>query len=194
MGIEKILPNTFEMDMYRLHVRLVNEGDAEYIVKLRTNPKVQRFIHDTSSDVLKQVEWIKQYKERESKGEEYYFIYQRDGRNMGLNRLYEIDYQTGTFNAGSWLCEEGADVADVVSTVLIYNTIAFEKLGLQLGVGHDGVHVDNKKVIKFNQMVGMTFTGKRYDEDKGYFYTMELNADNFYKHRDKLESLLGLKK
>lgn len=188
------LPDYFEMDMYGLHVRLVNEGDAEYIVKLRTNPKVQRFIHDTSTDVSKQIEWIREYKEREALGLEYYFIYQKDGRNMGLNRLYEIDYQTGIFNAGSWLCEEGADVADVVSTVLIYNTIAFEKLGLQRGEGHDGVHVDNKKVIKFNQMVGMTFTGKRFDEEKGYFHTMELAKDNFIKHRDKLEILLGLKK
>lgn len=188
------LSDNFEMEMYGLHVRLVNEGDAEYIVKLRTNPKVQRFIHDTSTDISKQIEWIRQYKEREAIGIEYYFIYERNGKRIGVNRLYHIDYDAGTFNAGSWLCEEGTDVADVASTVLIYNTIAFEKLGLNLGTGNDGVHVDNKKVIKFNQMVGMTFTGKRFDEEKGYFHTMELAKENFIKHRDKLEILLGLKK
>lgn len=189
------LPENFEMDMYGLHVRLVNSLDAEYIVRLRTTPKVQRFIHDTSTDVTKQVEWIKHYKEREANGTEYYFIYQKAGKNIGVNRLYEIDYEAGTFNAGSWVCEQGSEVTDVVSTVLIYNTIAFEKLGLNLGTGQDGVHVNNKKVIKFNQMVGMTFTGKIFDKDKdSFYYTMELTKDNFLKHREQLEILLGLKK
>ena len=45
------LSSDFNLDKYGLHVRLVNEDDAEFIVSLRTDPKLSRFIHDTGNDV-----------------------------------------------------------------------------------------------------------------------------------------------
>jgi hypothetical protein len=41
------LPSNFELDRYGLHVRLVREEDAEFILSLRTDPKLSRFIHPT---------------------------------------------------------------------------------------------------------------------------------------------------
>ena len=69
------LPSNFELDRYGLHVRLVREEDAEYIVQLRTNPTKNRYIHSTLNDVKAQKEWIRLYKQREAEGKEYYFIF-----------------------------------------------------------------------------------------------------------------------
>ena len=66
------LPENFELDRYGLHVRLVREEDAEFIVKLRTNERNARFIHATSPNIEHQQEWIRNYKEREINGVDYY--------------------------------------------------------------------------------------------------------------------------
>ena len=89
--MQKKLPSNFELDRYGLHVRLVCEEDAEFIVALRTNPIKARYISATSSSVDDQRSWIKNYKERETAGTDYYFIYSYRGKLAGVNRIYEIE-------------------------------------------------------------------------------------------------------
>jgi hypothetical protein len=38
----KKLPNNFTLDRYGLHTLLVNEDDAEFIVNLRTDPRLSK--------------------------------------------------------------------------------------------------------------------------------------------------------
>ena len=70
-----ILPSDFKIEKYGLVARFVKEDDAAFIVQLRTDPILSRFLHATDSSVEKQKEWIHSYKERESRGEDYYFIF-----------------------------------------------------------------------------------------------------------------------
>ena len=70
----KTLPSNFELDRYGLHVRLVREEDAEFIVKLRTNEHNSRYIHDTVADVEQQKVWLRAYKQREIEGERILLI------------------------------------------------------------------------------------------------------------------------
>ena len=74
-----ILPSNFEISKYGLHARFVIESDAEFILSLRTNPMLSRFLHSTDNDVEKQKIWIRNYKERERNGTDYYFIYDANG-------------------------------------------------------------------------------------------------------------------
>ena len=96
-----ILPEDFTMEKYGLYARFVNESDAEFIIKLRTDPKLGKLIHDTSSSYEQQLEWIRNYKVRERKGEDYYFIFYKDDEPVGLNRMYCI--HDTTFTTGSWV-------------------------------------------------------------------------------------------
>ena len=96
------LPEKFELDRYGLHVRLVREGDAEFIVRLRTDELLGRYIHATANDVEKQREWIKEYQKREASGKEYYFIFETSAGNpLGVYRLYEITEESLHLVAGS---------------------------------------------------------------------------------------------
>ena len=72
--MQKKLPSNFELDRYGLHVRLVREEDAEFIVRLRTNEHNSRYIHDTVADVEQQKVWLRTYKQRELEGKEYYVL------------------------------------------------------------------------------------------------------------------------
>ena len=86
----KNLPEDFKLNSLGLSVRLVNEKDVDYILSLRTNKHLTRFIHQTDDDREKQMEWIRNYKKRESEGREYYFIYLIGDKPVGVNRIYNI--------------------------------------------------------------------------------------------------------
>lgn len=182
------LPSNFTFEKYGLFSRLVNEDDAEFIVKLRTNPKLGRFIHSTSSDINKQYEWIREYKKRELDGLEYYFIFYKDGKPVGLNRIYRLEEDR--FTSGSWVFEPNESFENAIASALIVRTIAFDLLGKELEFGVEGCHVDNKQVIKFNLMIGLKIKGKRIEDGEEY-YTFNLTKADFEIRKPKIERLIG---
>lgn len=184
------LQNNFEMDKYGIHVRLVNENDANFILKLRTDEKLSKFLHDTDPDLNKQINWIRQYKIRESDGLEYYFIYYKDNKPFAVNRLYNIHNKT--FTGGSWICIPNYDAAEIVATTLIQMYIAFDILNFQVSDCFDGIHENNKKVLKFNKMIGLKITGAIQDT-KGKYYIGTIKKKDFEVCRNRLEKLLNLK-
>ncbi len=140
----------FTFEKYGLSLRFVNEGDAEFIIKLRTDPKLGRFIHPTSPDVELQKKWIREYKDFES------------------NEPFEY----------------------AIASALIVRTIAFDILDKKLEFGVEGCHIDNKKVIKFNLMIGLKIKGKRIEEGEE-FYTFNLTKADFELRKPKIERLIG---
>lgn len=184
------LSTDFSIERYGLHVRLVNEQDAEFIVRLRTHPKLSRYIHKTDDDIQKQKEWIRNYKEREKLGKEYYFIFEKNKIALGLIRLYDI--QAETFITGSWVFDPEAPFDAAIYGVLIANSIGFEILRKTISISPDGVSENNKSVVRFHKMIGREFTGKIFDKEIGeYYYTTRLTKENFIKNREKIERLLN---
>jgi len=177
------LPSSFELNRYGLHCRLVNESDAEFIVKLRSDEKRARFIHHTDQDVSKQQRWIREYKEREQRGDEYYFIYDINGMPFGVNRIYNI--QENHCTEGSWVCMSIEDSAKVIASALIIRDIVFEILGF----GYDifDVRIENKKVRKFHSISGAIITGKN---DIDVFYVLKKEA--YFQNRQWFIKTYGL--
>lgn len=157
------LPKNIDFDRYGLHVRLVNENDASFILKLRTNPKLSRFIHSTDDDIQKQKEWIREYKLREAKGVDYYFIYSKNGIPIGVNRIYDINYNNNTCTGGSWICVPDSTPEESVATLLIMKDIIFEQLEAQKELFD--VRKKNKQVLKVHKLLGAEI----YDETEEDF-------------------------
>ena len=178
------LPSNFELDRYGLHVRLVREDDAEFIVKLRTDEKLSRYLHHTDANVAKQVEWIREYKKREIEGVEYYFVFLDNNHPIGTYRIYNVHDRT--YTGGSWVCEQGTSFEQAVATAVILREIAFNTLGFKYEDGYDGVHVNNKQVYKFNKMVGMHETGRNGD-----FISMAMSKEDFEQKKPRLLKLIG---
>ena len=122
----KKLPRDFILERYGLHVRLVNEGDAEFIVSLRTDPRLSKHINFTSSDIEQQRQWIRNYKLRETQGLDYYFLFSIDNKPQGLARIYDITEDT--FTQGSWVFSTEAVLGAAILGNIISSEIGFEFL------------------------------------------------------------------
>ena len=186
--MSKILPPDYHGERYGLTYRFVNEDDAEFIYKLRSDPQLSKYIHDIYGGVEQQREWIRKYKEREASGQEYYLIFFKDGHPIGLNRLYS--FHDTTYTGGSWVMAPHSPMEIVLAVPVIIREIAFEELGMTFEDNYDATHVDNKKVIKFNKMFGCKIY-KHFMDVKGEYVAMSLTKEDFEMNKPRLIKILG---
>jgi hypothetical protein len=188
------LPSDFTYDKYGIQARFVTENDAEFIIKLRTDPRLTRFIHDTDSDVQKQREWIRNYKVREAEGKEYYFVVSNNDIPAGLIRIYHIHDKV--FTVGSFIMDKGAPMHCALATTIMAKEIAFEILDMELEDSFDGVHVDNKQVVKLSLSWGKK-EYRRFQDVKGEYIAFQLTKEDYFKVKPKkvrqLQLLMGEK-
>lgn len=184
------LPADYCGERYGLQFRFVNEDDAEFIYKLRSDKTLSKYIHDIEGGVENQREWIRKYKDRESNGEEYYFVFLQDKKRVGVIRLYS--FHGTTFTSGSWIMVPGTSGEAVMAVPIIAREIAFDELGMELEDNYDACHVDNKKVIKFNERFGCKIY-KHFQDVKGEYVAMLLTKEDFETRKSKLLKLIGYK-
>ena len=180
----KNLPLDFSMEKYGLRVRLATEADTDFILSLRSDKELTKFIHQTDNDVQKHLEWFKNYRIRETEGRDYYFIYFKDGKPIGLNRTYNIFEYYGTI--GSWLCSPKNEIEVSLATHFFLHDIIFEIIGLDFTVFD--VRKGNKHVWKLHKQTGAKQIG---ESEIDYYYVT--TKDEYLKRRDNLLEILNLK-
>lgn len=188
--MQKKLPSNFELDRYGLHVRLVREEDAEFIVKLRTNEHNSRYIHDTVADVAQQEEWLRAYKQRESEGNEYYFVFEANGEPQGVYRIYNRHEEWCV--TGSWVFKQDAERNSALKALIITHEIVFDVLGHTYVHDVDGINENNQGVINAMKSIGGKFWGER-KEEKGIYKQFDLQKEDFYHNRPTLLRFVGIK-
>jgi hypothetical protein len=120
-----ILDNNFTLERYGLHVRFVEESDAEFIIKLRTDPNLSKYIHETNPDIELQRTWIRNYKTRQHKGEDFYFMFEKPlGTRLGVCRIYDI--KEDSYTIGSWVFSTQAPVGSAILADIIIREIAYK--------------------------------------------------------------------
>lgn len=183
-----ILPPNFELNRYGLHCRLVREEDAEFIVRLRTDEKLARFIHSTSSDIEHQIQWLKEYKKREKVGLDYYFIFDIDGQSLGVNRIYNIDEKK--FSTGSWVFDKISPYGTAFLAQIITREVAFDLLEFDYEEDINGTYENNVHVLKYNLANGMKIIGETTDE-LGKNYSLGLSKADFEKSKFRILRMFG---
>ena len=58
-----------------LYLKEVNTNDVNYILKLRTDKHLSKYLNHTSKNRKKQLEWLNGYYKRRIKKDEFYFIF-----------------------------------------------------------------------------------------------------------------------
>lgn len=178
-----ILPPNFEVIKYGLHARFVVEADADFILSLRINPKLSRFLHSVNDDIEEQKAWIRKYKIREHEGSDYYFIYDANGEKVGVNRIYNMTGESCT--GGSWICSPSVDSVKSIATILISRDVMFEVLGFKEELFE--VQKGNNQVLKFHYMMGAELI-----EENDVEFHLRLKRENYYAKRNKLLKLLKI--
>ncbi|MCW3106736.1 MAG: Butyryltransferase [Segetibacter sp.] len=171
-----------QFNKYGLTFRTVEEEDAFFILELRNNQVLSRFLSPTNPDVEQQKEWIRCYKQREEQNEEAYFISLDDkGGRQGLNRLY--NYEKDCYEIGSWLYKPGLDMSVAILGDLAARDYGFETLGFSTCKFE--VRKANLSVVKYH----LRFNPEKIGEtDFDYYFS--LSYDNYKKQRDKLLKIL----
>ena len=171
-----ILPEDFLLERYGIHVRFVDESDAEFIVGLRTDAQRGQFISKTGGNVEKQREWIRDYKKRERQGTDYYFMFEtRAGERLGVSRIYEIKKET--FQTGSWVFKKDAPFGAAMLGDIICHEIAFELF--PDGVNLHDIKKANLPVNKYADNFNPTFI---FETELTRYYIN--TRENYLKHKD----------
>lgn len=163
------------MERYGLSVRFVDQSDAEFIVRLRTDEKLGRYINATMPDVEAQRCWIEKYKEREERGEDYYFMFESlSGERLGLCRIYDI--HPADFTVGSWLFSPTAPMGAAILADIITREIAYELF--PDSTHYFDVKRQNTNVNRYNETYKSELI--RQDEQTNYY---TCSKDNFEKYK-----------
>ncbi len=177
------IPSDFRIRKYGLDCRLVDEGDVDFILTLRTNKELTKHIHQTEDNRDLQITWLRGYKKREEEGREYYFIFFYQGKPVGLNRLYNRSELYAV--TGSWLCDPDTESWIPIAINMLFNEVVFDVLNIQLVVCD--VRKTNKMVNRYHKMVGDV---KVHESEIDNFYYRTRNT--FFPNRDRIIKLLDL--
>ena len=150
-----------------INMRTVEIEDAKFICTMRQNEDKVKYLSKVDGTVNSQKEWIKDYKIRENKKQEFYFILEsKDKEKLGLVRMY--DFKNNSFCWGSWLIKDNAPKTTAIESALQvyefgFNTLEFKK-------SHFDVRKGNDKVIAFHQRFGAKIVN---ENEEDYFFNFE---------------------
>jgi RimJ/RimL family protein N-acetyltransferase len=124
--------------------------DAEFILSLRLDPELSRFINETSPSVENQRTWIHEYLRRAG---DYYFIIEQASSHIpvGTIAVYSLHEENRRAEWGRWIIRPPHPAA-VESALLIYE-VAFENL--QLEEVYCRTLTDNRPVVSFHNSCGL---------------------------------------
>lgn len=138
---------------FAFRLRPLGVEDAEFVLSLRTDPELSRFINPTSPDVADQIAWTNRYFD---KPDDASFIVERiNGRAEGAVSIYDIredpEFGGKTAEWGRWILRRNSPAA-LECAILVYRT-AFGPLGL------DSVYcrtvAANEPVVAFHTSLGL---------------------------------------
>lgn len=166
-------------------MRMIEESDAKFIVNLRTDEKLGQYISETSSNIEDQIGWIKEYKKRERKRCEFYFLFEDTSKKKwGTIRLYNL--KEDSFTVGSWICLHGNKNHIAIKSFLYAIKFGFEKLNYKTCLLD--VRKKNLRVLFYLKLFKPVLIK---EDDLNYFFSMEKN--NFYSNINKITNILNIK-
>lgn len=146
--------------------RNANEGDADFILQLRTNPIKGRYLSPTPSELELQVDWLRKYAKDNSQA--YFIIEDKGGERYGTVRLY--DKRDDSFCWGSWILREGSPGGFAIESALMIYHFA---LDLGFSRSHFDVRKGNESVWQFHERFGAVRVA---ETDSDYVYAISLSS------------------
>ncbi|SHF43277.1 Carbonic anhydrase or acetyltransferase, isoleucine patch superfamily [Mariniphaga anaerophila] len=168
-----------------ISMRLVEKSDAEFILSLRTDKRLSQYISQTSPEIQDQINWIKEYQDREAKQQEFYFVYEDSTNNpWGVIRLY--NFSDEGFTIGSWVCYPGNEDHIAVKAWLLAVEFGFAELKF------DTCFLDVRKKNLYVLYYLKLFNPVLIKEDELNYY-FKFSKEAFLKRRHKVTTLLNIK-
>lgn len=172
-----------ELKLREFRLRLVNENDALFIVELRTNKDLSKYLNPIDHDIELQKKWIRDYKEREEQKKEFYFIAETySGEGLGLIRLY--NFKQDSFESGSWIFKKNDNEWIPIKADLAVRDFAYEQLGLKKCEFE--VRKDNKNVVRYHKLFNPKL---KYEDELNFYY--ELDFETYKENKVKIFKMIS---
>lgn len=143
--------HSLSLTCMRYCLRPIAMEDAPFIVKLRTDPALTRYLHEISPRVEDQIVWLERYFVRPN---DYYFIIEdaNSGEPHGAIGIYDVEENDAGAQWGRWILKHNS-MAALESAWLIWE-MGFSMLGLATLCCR--TLVDNLRVVSFHDSFGAT--------------------------------------
>lgn len=172
-------------------LRPVHYEDAEFIVSLRNDSRLNKYLHSGASAQAAQTQWLESYFTRSG---DYYFVVEQlvGGAREGLVAIYNKDDDANTAEWGRWVLRPGSFAA-IESAWLSYR-VGFEILNLESL--YCRTVVENRSVVSFHDSCGaprrrtlvdhFELSGRKFDAvehcvDRGIWDAMNSKLENLAK-------------
>ena len=128
-------------------------SDSEFILSLRTQPQLSRYLHPVSGRIEDQQAWMRAYFERPG---DYYFVVERAASQqaVGTIALVDVEGPGGSAEWGRWILSPES-MAALPSALLIYR-LGFGSL--QLDRIYCNTVAENAGVVSFHDSCGLART------------------------------------
>ena len=175
---------------HAFRLRPVVDSDAQLIVALRTDKKINRYLHSTSARVNDQLDWLSAYYSRS--GDYYFAVESMVGMTEGFISIYDVDSVDSVAEWGRWILRPGS-LAAVESVFLVYR-VAFELLRLRAVFCR--TVLNNRSVVSFHDSCGVS--SRRLLQ--GFFHIggsatdaveHRLSIENWMQIRGRMDDLSG---
>jgi RimJ/RimL family protein N-acetyltransferase len=169
-----------------ISIREVEIDDAHFILELRQ--KRGKYLSPVSPSLDKQIDWIKNYKERKKDAREYYFIIENEYLvPAGTVRIYNINKAESSFSFGSFIIDSDKikKYASLESMTMIFD-YAFNELGLK--TCFFDCRKNNFHANQFYSRYGANVLG---EDDIDIFYSYDADHFNNSKQKKKVYDIIN---
>lgn len=178
MVYDKVIEGKF------VNLRAVNPEDAEFILKIRNDEGISKYLPPLNVTIEQQQGWINKQR---SDTDSYYFIFEdKTGTSLGTISVYNIEdnhAEVGRF------CSFGDSVQNMEAAylfdVFIFNDLSISYLDIW-------VYKNNRPVVMLNQGLGCKWDGEKIDENGEPYFYGKLTKEDFFIKSIKIKRNLSI--
>lgn len=167
-----------------VNLRPVEEEDSEFILTIRNDYSISKYLPKLNVTVDEQKSWIS--KQRVDKESYYFLIESAEGKRLGTISYYDI---VGNHGESGRVCSIGNATQNVEALILFYNYLFYE---LNVEYVTIWVYEDNKPVLSLKQSIGFTWNGNGIDDSGMKYRKGIINVAQYEKKIPLIKKMLKL--
>ncbi len=168
-------------ERYGVKLERLTEDKIELVRNWRNDPKIAQFMEFRGHITTEmQKKWFAKINNENN----YYFVINYKGQDVGLTNVKDVNYNVKTGEGGIFIYEDSLLNSDIPFRVIFaLNDFCFEELRLETMVAH--IMEDNQRAIDFNLVLGY----KKVPNSTGPKSTYLLNKADYLKCRERFAKL-----
>ncbi len=181
---KKLLKETnMTIEKYGVTLKRLTVDKIELVRNWRNDPKISQYMEfrDYITPEM-QAKWFAKI----NNDQNYYFIIEYKGKEIGLTNVKDIDYGAKTGEGGIFIYDDSFLNSDIPFRVIFaLNDFCFDELHLEKMIAH--IMSDNKRAIDFNRVLGYKKDESSPESGKMVYI---LTKEDYLKQRNRFAKLL----